>query len=184
MGIQDRDWYREELRRKEDLYYNPKSFRRPRFSAAAGAPPSRPAGGLSLFVLVLVVVAVLVSMWRSHDPATRRERATAEQQHRAQLEAVERARLADLEQAARLERLRQEQARRQSLRAAQEEATSRAAAAASEEGRRRAQLWERFYRPDPSCERSASVECANAFIRARRRFDELYPPYSGRAGGM
>jgi ABC-type multidrug transport system fused ATPase/permease subunit len=183
MGVQDRDWYRDELRRKENLYYNPKIFRRPRVAAADSRRSSRWFRRLGLLVLLLVILAVFVGMWRSHDQATRRQREADEQQRRAQLQAVERERLVRLEQAARLERLQEEEARRQRVRAAQQEAASAAAAAAADEGRRRSQLWERFYRPDPTCERSASVECANAFIRARRRFEELYPTHSRRPGG-
>ncbi len=40
--------------------------------------------------------------------------------------------------------------------------------------RRKEAAWERSYKPSPSCAQSATVECGNEYIRARRAFDASY----------
>ena len=178
MGVQDREWYWEDRRRRENLHYNPKSFRRPRFTTTnSESPIKRRPNALSRAVVVAVAavaLAVFVGQWRRHDIAARQMAEAAEQQQKARLQAAARERLATMEQAARLDRLRQDEAIRQRAASAQREAESLARASAADEERRRTQRWERFYKPEPGCERSATVECANAFIRARKRFNELH----------
>lgn len=44
----------------------------------------------------------------------------------------------------------------------------------AERVKRRSAAWERFYQPSPECLRDATVECANAFIRAQKAFNEKY----------
>lgn len=44
----------------------------------------------------------------------------------------------------------------------------------AERVRRRNAAWERFYQPSYECRRDATVECANAFIRAQKAFNEQY----------
>ena len=44
----------------------------------------------------------------------------------------------------------------------------------AERVQRRNAAWERFYQPSHECRRDATVECANAFIRAQRAFSEQY----------
>ncbi len=39
---------------------------------------------------------------------------------------------------------------------------------------RREIAWRQFFTPAPECLRDATVECANAYIRAKRKFDEQY----------
>ena len=39
---------------------------------------------------------------------------------------------------------------------------------------RREIAWRHFFTPAPECLRDATVECANAYIRAKRKFDEQY----------
>lgn len=55
----------------------------------------------------------------------------------------------------------------------------RLAAAAAEQrrieaGRRKARAWAEFFQPSQQCLETASVECGNAHIRARREFERLY----------
>lgn len=46
---------------------------------------------------------------------------------------------------------------------------------AADARRKRDAQWQAFYRPSASCkENSATVDCANEFIRARRAFEEKY----------
>lgn len=39
---------------------------------------------------------------------------------------------------------------------------------------RREMAWRQFFTPSQECLRDATVECANAYIRAKRKFDEQY----------
>lgn len=74
------------------------------------------------------------------------------------------ARLADEQEAAARQRQAAEQLSKQA--AAQQEKADAAA--------RREEAWARFYRKPKECETSWTGECANDYIRAKRRFDELY----------
>lgn len=92
--------------------------------------------------------------------------ARAERERRAAEEAAERSRRATLEvdgaAVAEARRQREELARRQA-----EAAESQRAAVATEEA------WNRFYRPSASCRdpaNSATVECVNEYVRAKREF--------------
>jgi len=40
---------------------------------------------------------------------------------------------------------------------------------------RKERAWTRYYRKPAICNDAATVECANAFIRAKRTFEEKYP---------
>ncbi len=55
MGVQDRDWYWEDRRRKERLHYNPKSFRGSKADAVA-ARSRRP--GFATLLAILFVLAL------------------------------------------------------------------------------------------------------------------------------
>ena len=65
MGVEDRDWYWEERRRKERLHYNPKSFRRSRTDGAAPRRRGRPGfATITVIVLVLALAAApTVGRW-------------------------------------------------------------------------------------------------------------------------
>jgi hypothetical protein len=64
-----------------------------------------------------------------------------------------------------------EQARVTAAKAELEAMAQRKAAEAAEAANRSAG-WEQFYKPNPSCRTSWTVDCANAYIRAKRRFEE------------
>lgn len=117
---------------------------------------------------------MLVGLWRTHAAEMRRMADEAGLEQKMRLQAAERERLANIERAAHVDRLGQEEAVRQHRVAAQRDLELLGRAAAADDERRRAKRWEGFYKPAPGCERSETVECANAFIRARRRFNELY----------
>ena len=67
------------------------------------------------------------------------------------------------------------------LAAAQDAERTRAAAASAEleavakakaeEEATQAASWQKFYKPEPRCSTSWTVDCANAYIRAKRRFE-------------
>jgi len=174
MGVQDRDWYREELRRKEKLHYNPKAFRRSRSSTTSETSrPRRPLGPVSKILIACIAaicLAVFVSQWRRQEATSRGETERLERAQKLRLQAAEQERAASLEQQARRDRVQQEEAARLRSIAAQREARS----STIDEENRRKELWAKFYKPDPTCEGVSSMDCTNAYIRARRRFDELY----------
>ena len=178
MGVQDREWYWEERRRKEKLHYNPKFFRRPRSAASATdhapGPTSSTWRRAALLFLAIIGIAFFVAQWRSHDMATRRMAEAAEKEQKLRLQALEKERIELAEMQARAARHQREEANRLRAISAQREGAQRAQTAEIDEQGRRAELWKKFYKPAPGCERSATVECANAFIRARRQFDESY----------
>ena len=68
---------------------------------------------------------------------------------------------------------RQEALKVQAIRKQQafDEAQRRAVIAEAE---RKERAWAKFYRRPPSCNDTASMECANGFIRAKRAFEEKY----------
>jgi len=99
--------------------------------------------------------------------ANREAELVAEQLTREQQAAVER-------EAARQQQVQaQDDARRRELAERQ-----RAEQAAVDQSRAREQAreaaWAAYYRPAPGCKDSTSVQCANAYIKARREFDRQY----------
>lgn len=75
-----------------------------------------------------------------------------------------------------LRREQQEARRRAEL---EQKANAQAAAARyaqerAEAERRKEEAWRRFYQPSEECLNTASVECGNAHIRARREFERTY----------
>jgi len=176
MGVQDREWYWKERLRKEQLHYNPKVFRRPETSdTALGSEPRRSIVG-PLVVMACVVVAALTFMADRHrenamtspqSQAAKRARETQQVDAEATSESARR-------QQERLSAFQQQEARRLQEIAAQRERESSASAMAAQAEERRQTAWAKFYRPSPKCEGSGTVECANEFIRARRKFEAQY----------
>jgi hypothetical protein len=130
-----------------------------------------------LIVLGVVVVSALtfeVVQWRTQRAlrtatatANREAEQVAEQLSREQQTAIER-------EAAKQQQLQaQDDARRRELAQRQQ-----AEEAAVDDSRAREQAresaWLAFYRPAPGCKDSTSVQCANAYIKARREFDRQY----------
>lgn len=69
-------------------------------------------------------------------------------------------------------RQREQQARQEaSIKAAQQQALQEAAARAA----RKEAAWERFFQPSAKCKADpVTVECANAHIRAKNKFEQIY----------
>ena len=167
-------------------------------SAAASPPPSYRLGGgndrlhpvtrssgvpvlVVLGLLLVCAIALAVVQWRSHvalatatAAATREAERAAEEASREEQAAVER-------EATRRQQLQaQEEARRRELderRQAEEAALN--ATRAREQDRQRA--WAEFYRPPPGCKDATTVDCANAYIRAKQAFDKRYAAAGGGA---
>lgn len=176
MGIQDRDWYRHDRPRTESQYhYNPREFRGKGAGTAGDAPPGRSSAlylhmGLAAAVVLIWLLAELLAQRRAEAAAEERLRAT--QHARAQALQVER------EAAERQARREAELQLRESLRsqsiARQQHLEYDRKRAAMAEADRREHAWSRFYRKPAVCDDAATVECANAYIRAKRAFEEKY----------
>ena len=130
---------------------------------------------LAVAGLVLVwIVGVTFVQWRAQQAAqeTLRLNQEAQRQAQAQVEQMERealTRKAQLE----AEQQRQEEKRVKAF-AEEQRASEAARRAEAEAGDRREKAWARFYRPPPHCETSATMECTNRYIRAKRQFDEKW----------
>ena len=130
---------------------------------------------LAVAGLVLVwIVGVTFVQWRAQQAAqeTLRLNQEAQRQAQAQVEQMERealTRKAQLE----AEQQRQEEKRVKAF-AEEQRAAEAARRAEVETADRREKAWARFYRPPPHCESSATMECTNRYIRAKRVFDEKW----------
>jgi hypothetical protein len=176
MGVQDREWYWEERLRKEKLYYKPRAFRRAAtlVPASGSETPRRIVG--PVVVTACVVAAALTFMANRHgehaivapqSQAAKHARETQQFDAEATAESARR-------QQERLAALQQQELRRlQEIAARRERESSASALAAGAEERRKA-AWARFYQSSPKCEGGGTVECANEFIRARRKFEAQY----------
>lgn len=130
--------------------------------------------------LVLVAVAVATLVWGSvyAERAVRRSQEEAAAAA-AEMRQKEKERLLAEESAEkqrrRLEAVAAEQEAEQ-VRAiaarAEVEAVVQLKAAEAAEAAQRAASWEQFYKPNPSCRTSWTIDCANAYIRAKRKFEE------------
>ena len=130
--------------------------------------------------MALAAVAAAALVWASFyaERAVRRskEEAAAEA---AEMRQKERERALAEQSAEKLRRRREAEAAEQEaeqVRAtaarAQLEAAAQLKAAEAAEATRRAASWDQFYKPNPSCKTSWTIDCANAYIRAKRRFEE------------
>lgn len=101
---------------------------------------------------------------RSAAQASERARAQIEQEHRDQAARAQvRQSEIDRQEVTRIEAIHE--------RERNEEAFTRLIAARAAH---KAKAWQRFYRAPSYCSESATVKCANAFIRAKRAFEEKY----------
>jgi len=130
-----------------------------------------------LIVLGVVAVSALtleVVQWRTQRAlrtatatANREAEQVAEQLSREQQAAIER-------EAAKQQQLQaQDDARRREL-AERHQAEEAAVDDSRAREQARESAWLAFYRPAPGCKDSTTVQCANAYIKARREFDRQY----------
>jgi hypothetical protein len=176
MGVQDRQWYWEERLRKEKLYYNPRAFRDRKIEqATAPTETRRSAVGLFVVIACVVVAALAFVSGRHIESALTPQQAQGPKQVReAQLSEEEARAESARRRQERLSAFQQQESRRLQELAAQRERDSSANASAAQAEERRKAAWAKFYRPSPRCEGSGTVECANEFIRARRKFEAQY----------
>ncbi|HUP09786.1 MAG TPA: hypothetical protein VMU47_21690 [Caldimonas sp.] len=140
-------------------------------------PVSRLRQVLSLVVLIVLVVGALtfeVVQWRNQR-ALRSATAAANREAEQVAEAMTREEQAAIErEAARRQQLQaQDDARRHQL-AEHQQAEQDALDESRAREQARESAWAAYYRPTPGCRDSTSVQCANAYIKARRDFDAHY----------
>jgi len=165
MGVQDRDWYIDAIRQRERSAHG-----------YASQPRHASRGGSRAVICLLAFGVVLFAALHGH--LDRRARGAAEEAARVVQQDQLQAEQHDDEDAARRRTMqaeldRQETIRMQALRERQQ-AEERATQSAAAEVVRRQRAWDKFYRPSAFCNDVATLECANAFIRAKRSFEREY----------
>ncbi len=173
MGVQDRDWYWKDTQGGS------------RDGDNRGGRPFRPNGSSSYHPIAIVLAALIgagalmVSVhayqeWRARVAIAEVLRAGNEAMRQVQLQAAQQQREQAARQQARQAQIdRQEALKVQAIRQRQEadDEARRVALAAAD---RKERAWAKFYRKPATCNDSASMECANGFIRAKRTFEEKY----------
>jgi hypothetical protein len=177
MGVQDRDWYWKDRDRKAGLHYNPKAFRGSWAAwpeSARANPPTPTSRKIWIACLAMLCAAWFVWQWRQHDMSSRRAADRAQQTEVLRLQAMERDRVSLANRQSELATIQQEETDRVRLLIAKQHADAQASELAAIDERHRRALWANFYQPAPGCENNTTVQCANAFIRARQRFEATY----------
>ena len=145
--------------------------------------PSRNSRGYSSLTIALAMVAVAalllaVLAWivrsRTEAAAERTLRSVPNALEQSQLEGQQLQREAVDREATRQARLQQQEAKRRQAIADQQRAEEEAQRAEAEAVDRKAKAWEKFYRKPAACNDATTMECANAYIRAKRVFEEKY----------
>ena len=173
MGIQDRDYYWKD--RDIDGAKLPPSGQRFRVIDEVRHRPSEPAEshspervlGVLTAISALIVVAFISYQSRIDRAEKQAQQVAAQQATQASIaraaEANSRA-AAQAEQQARLHADQLEQKKKLEEKIRQE----------AERKNKRLEAWNQFYKPSLQCQADWTVECANALIRARARFDDQY----------
>jgi uncharacterized protein HemX len=167
MGFENREWYQKEQKAK----------------ARRERQADRPRRRLSplVVVLALLVVATLAFAGLAWILNSRTE-AAAELKLRSKPNALQESQRegqkllseAEEREAARRARAQQQEAQRLQTFADQQRAQEQAKRAEDEEVARKAKAWEKFYRKPAVCNDANTMDCANAYIRAKRLFEEKY----------
>lgn len=166
MGFEDRDWYKKELKAKA------------RRARAADRVPRFTPLKIALGLLAAATLAFAALGWIVHS----RSEAAAELKLRSQPNVLEEAQAEgkklqledEARDAARQSRTQQQDAQRVQTITAQQQAEQEARRAEAEAIDRKAKAWEKFYRKPAVCNDANTMDCANAYIRARRTFEEKY----------
>ncbi|MES2098817.1 MAG: hypothetical protein V4569_03285 [Pseudomonadota bacterium] len=173
MGVQDRDWYWKDTQGGS------------RDGDSRSGRPFRPNGSSSYHPIAIVLAALIgagammvgvhaYQEWRARVAIAEVLRAGNEAMRQVQLQAAQQQREEAARQQARQAQIdRQEALKVQAIRQRQEadDEARRAIIAAAD---RKERAWAKFYRKPAACNDSASMECANGFIRAKRTFEEKY----------
>lgn len=176
MGIQDRDYWRERYNQMHGNAADPTHWRqdelRGSYKSRTDFEPERVLKITTLVIACLVAAACAMQFLMERRQALEQERLLQQAQVQAQEKAQQQSRTRQLQEAA---RQADAQRRDQSRRIAEDQLQTERAMAARIKTHKQA-AWEKFYQPAPQCLLDATVECGNAFIRARQKFEQQYQP--------
>ena len=166
MGFEDREWYQKEQKAKA------------RRARAADRPPRLTPLRIALGLLAAATLAFAGLGWIVHS----RSEAAAEVKLRSQPNVLQETQRegkklqleAEARDAARQTRAQQQDAQRAQTISAQQQAEEEARRLEAEAVDRKARAWEKFYRKPAVCNDANTMDCANAYIRAKRTFEEKY----------
>jgi hypothetical protein len=166
MGFEDREWYQKELKAKA------------RRARAADRPPRFTPLRIALGLLAAATLAFAGLGWivhsRSEQAAEVKLRSQPNVLQETQLEGKKLQLEAESRDAARQTRTQQQDAQRLQTITAQQQAEEEARRLEAEAVDRKAKAWEKFYRKPAACNDANTMDCANAYIRAKRTFEEKY----------
>ena len=166
MGFEDREWYQKEQEAKA------------RRARAADRPPRFTPLRIALGLLAAATLAFAGLGWIVHS----RSEAAAEVKLRSQPNVLQETQRegkklqleAEARDAARQTRAQQQDAQRAQTISAQQQAEEEARRLEAEAVDRKARAWEKFYRKPAVCNDANTMDCANAYIRAKRTFEDKY----------
>ena len=166
MGFEDREWYQKEQKAKA------------RRARAADRPPRLTPLRIALGLLAAATLAFAGLGWIVHS----RSEAAAEVKLRSQPNVLQETQRegkklqleAEARDAARQTRAQQQDAQRAQTISAQQQAEEEARRLEAEAVDRKARAWEKFYRKPAVCNDANTMDCANAYIRAKRTFEEKF----------
>ena len=146
------------------------------------APPRRRWTVRALTVPLTLLIAILVawglgaavSRWRAQIAADHLSRANAEASRRAEAQAEQDRNEAAQREAQVQARLRQQEEARIAAINEKQRADDEARRAELDAADRKEKAWAKFYRKPPGCETAATMDCANAYIRAQRQFEQKW----------
>ena len=166
MSFEDREWYQKEQKAKA------------RRARTADRPPRLTPLRIALGLLAAAVLAFASLGWIVHS----RTQAVAEVKLRSQPNQLQQSQAesqklqleAQGRDAARQVQTQQQEAQRLQTITAQQRAEQEARSTEAAAVDRKAKAWEKFYRKPAVCNDANTMDCANAYIRAKRTFEEKY----------
>ncbi len=166
MGFEDREWYKKEQKAKA------------RRARAADRPPRFTPLRIALGLVAAATLAFAGLGWivhsRSEAAAEARLQSQPNMLQQSQNEAKKLQAEAEEREASRKSLSQQQSAQRAQTITAQQQADEEARRLEAEAVDRKAKAWEKFYRKPAVCNDANTMDCANAYIRAKRSFEEKY----------
>lgn len=178
MGIQDRDYWRDRYNHRSRAGdADPTHWRQDELYASGKPAPVHPPEQLLMAVTIVFAVAAAAFFGFNYLSERKRQQLQVSMQD-AQSRAIAQAREQALQRAQLLhQQTKQQEARRQLQHMqpqVQQQQMHSARQQALDAQSRKEVAWQKFYQPAPHCLQDATVECANAFIRAKRQFEATY----------
>jgi preprotein translocase subunit SecF len=178
MGIQDRDYWRDRYNQNSQTgSVDPTHWRHDEIAQRPAVRSKYQPEQLLMVVTVVFLVAIAaffgfdyLSKHKAQQLQVQIQDAQARATAQAREQALQRAQL-------RHQKAKQEEAKRQ-LQLAQAQQVQSQMPTHNQQGleaqARKEAAWNKFYQPAPQCMHDATVQCANAFIRAKRTFEAQY----------